>query len=154
KITSTYLTNGYATLTGTSMACAHASGLVALYIAANGRAHSAQDVYRIRQALVDSAQPQSAWGNMSGARDYDGNPEPLGVASLSWIPSMRFLSETMKPGGLQIDFSTLPGYTHTVQYRTSVNGTNAWSTPASTNGTGSPLTVVDNTATNSARVYR
>jgi subtilisin family serine protease len=154
KITSTYLTNGYATLTGTSMACAHASGLVALYIAANGRAHSAQDVYRIRQALVDSAQPQSAWANFPNTDDYDGNPEPLGVASLSWIPRMRFLRETTKPGGLQLNFSTLPGYTHTIQYKTSVNGTNAWSTLASTNGTGSPLTVVDNAATNSARVYR
>jgi subtilisin family serine protease len=154
KITSTYLTNGYATLTGTSMACAHASGLVALYIAANGRAHSAQDVYRIRQALVDSAQPQSAWGNPSGSGDYDGNPEPLGVASLSWIPAMRFSGEAMKAGEFQMNFSTLPGYTHTVQYRTSVNGTNAWSTLTSTNGTGSPVTVVDGAATANARIYR
>jgi subtilisin len=92
NIPSTYLANGYATLTGTSMATAYASGLVSLHIAGNGRAHSAQDVYRIRQALVDNGQPQSTWANPSGSRDLDGNPEPLGIASLSWIPAMRFLS--------------------------------------------------------------
>ena len=58
-ILSTYTNSGYATLTGTSMSCAHASGLVALYIAANGRATNAQGVEPlIRQALINSGQGQ------------------------------------------------------------------------------------------------
>ena len=61
-ILSTYTNSGYATLTGTSMSCGFASGLVALYIAANGRATNAQGVYAIRQALINSGQAETNWG--------------------------------------------------------------------------------------------
>ena len=52
-ILSTATNGGYETRSGTSMAAAYVSGLVALYIAANGRATNAEGVYRIRQAIID-----------------------------------------------------------------------------------------------------
>lgn len=134
------------------MAAAHVSGLVALYIAADGRAHSAAEVYQLRQTLIDSAQPQSAW-QTADTLDPDGNQEGLAIASLSWIPRMKFLSAKKQPAGFEMNFSTLPGYTHTVQSHTNATATNAWSTLTTTNGTGSPATVVD-PITNTARYYR
>ncbi|TWU33222.1 S8 family serine peptidase [Novipirellula artificiosorum] len=51
-IYSTYKDGGYAVGSGTSAAAPHAAGLAALYIAQNGRAHNAEEVYTIRQALI------------------------------------------------------------------------------------------------------
>jgi len=76
SIYSTQKGGGYATRSGSSMASPHVAGAVALYVAANGRAHDAPGVAGIRQALIDGAQPQTAWGP-ADTRDPDGNREGL-----------------------------------------------------------------------------
>ncbi|WP_442505486.1 S8 family serine peptidase [Novipirellula sp. SH528] len=62
-IYSTYKNGGYAFSSGTSMAAPHATGLAALYIAANGPATDANGVYAIRQALIDGGK---AWTSPEG----------------------------------------------------------------------------------------
>jgi len=78
-ITSTYLGGGYAVSSGTSMASPHVAGLAALEIATNGRAINATGVAQIRQVIIDSAQPQSAWGP-ANTFDPDSKAEGLAMA--------------------------------------------------------------------------
>ena len=59
-ILSTTMNSSYNFADGTSDATAHVTGLVALYIAANGRATNAAGVYHIRQTLIDDGLPQIA----------------------------------------------------------------------------------------------
>ena len=63
------------------MASPHVAGLAALYIAKNGRAWNATGVVNIRQALIDLAEPQSAWGP-ANTNDPDAKLEGLGDAEL------------------------------------------------------------------------
>jgi subtilisin family serine protease len=149
NILSTYKGSSYAYLTGTSMASPHAAGLVALYIAANGRAHSLQDVINIRQTIVNYSEPQSQWTPdgmpfdpiNNPTDDPDGNPEPLAYPSEAWVPVPNFTSENMTAQGFQLGFPTVPGYAYTVQSTASLNSSNSWATLASANGTGSLTTV-------------
>ncbi len=76
KIYSTWRDGGYNTISGTSMAAPHVTGAVALEIAANGRASNASDVWAIRQALIDAAEGQGAWGP-ANTKDPDNDPEGL-----------------------------------------------------------------------------
>jgi len=154
-ILSTYINSGYATLDGTSMACAHASGLVALYIAANGRAHSAQDVYLIRQTLINTGLPQSHWGPPSDG-DPDSFHEPLAVPSESWVPTPTITGESITPGGFQLSFPAVPGYNYTVQCLSSLGSSMQWTNLTTMTGTGivATVTVTDPSPDPAPRFYR
>jgi hypothetical protein len=58
------------------MASPHVAGAAALYIAQNGKSMNAAGVAAIRQALINAAQPQTAWGP-SNTNDPDANQEGL-----------------------------------------------------------------------------
>lgn len=74
-IFSTHLNDGYATLSGTSMASPFVAGAVARYIAESGiDPTSRDDVEAIRSAIVGAATPQ---GGACGFSDVDNDPEPL-----------------------------------------------------------------------------
>lgn len=79
-IYSTYRNGDYRTFSGTSMASPHAAGLAALYIAQQGRATNASEVYAIRQALIDAGVDQDDAQGLAVASDPDFNPERLGAA--------------------------------------------------------------------------
>ena len=146
-----------AQMSGTSMATAHVTGLVALYLAANPAPANpdANWVYSIRQTLINSGLPQSQWG-VTNTFDPDGNPEPLAVVSESWIPQPNILGWNVAPEGVQLTFLTIPGYTYTMQYNDS------WAQPAwnnlSTNentfGSVTTNTVTDATPNPDGRYYR
>jgi hypothetical protein len=143
-ILSTNLGGGTSIGTGTSDATAHVSGLVALYIAANGRAHDAEGVYRIRQAIVDSALPQSQWAR--NPRDPDIMHEPLAMPSLSWIPAeplpSRIISSRMVEEGFEVTLTTQANSLHTVECTENL-GSGTWITVETVEGTGEPITVTD-----------
>jgi hypothetical protein len=164
NILSTFTNSGYATMSGTSMASPHTAGLVALYIAANGRAHSAQDVYAIRQTIVNNSLPQTQWmpngmpfdaiNNPTG--DPDGNPEPLAFPSENWVPLPAITGATHTPGGFQLSLPAVPGYDYTVQYSGPLSASNQWSNLGTISGEGS-LSVLSLTGTNpdpALRFYR
>jgi subtilisin family serine protease len=112
-ILTTHTNGSYGRFKGTSMAAPHVAGLVALYVAANGRATNAAGVYAIRQAIVNASLPQSQW-NTNNTADPDTNPEPLAIASEAWIPK-PVLTNSGSPGNFQVSFATVPGYDYTVQ---------------------------------------
>lgn len=148
----------YGTCYGTSMAAPQVAGLVALYIAANGRATNAEGVYRIRQAIVDNSLPQSQWNNPNPNPMKHGVvplPAPLAMPSENWVPRPRIAGAAMTSHGFQVSFQTVPGYTYTVQYCSSLTPTNQWRSLMATNGVGSLATVsVSDPASDGARYYR
>lgn len=81
-ILSTWPGGGYKSISGTSMASPHAAGGVVRMMADYGRdfngdgIRNSQDVWAIRQAMIDKGEPQSAW-RAGKTRDYDVNPENL-----------------------------------------------------------------------------
>ena len=81
-IVSTSRDGYYATMSGTSMASPHVAGATALEAATNGRATNAAGVAAIRQALIDGAQSQSAWGPAS-TNEPDTNLEGLVLVASS-----------------------------------------------------------------------
>jgi len=81
NILSTYKNAGYATISGTSMSSPHAAGLAALYIASTGLLPmNANDVYDIRQALIDRGVAQDDSRGLDSLNDPDSNRENLGWA--------------------------------------------------------------------------
>jgi subtilisin family serine protease len=136
-------------MTGTSAATPHVAGLVALYIAANGRATNAAGVYAIRQAIVNASLPQSQW-NTNNTHDPDTNPEPLAIASEAWVPKPALTNTTGGPGNFQVRFAAVPGYNYTVQTTTNLAIPSAWTNLATVSGS-SNVMLVAITDTNAAR---
>jgi subtilisin len=153
-LTSTTLNSGYqGNNSGTSYACPHAVGLVALYIATHGRPTNAAGVYALRQAIVDAALPQSRWKG-TNTFDPDNNPEGLAMAPLSWASNApAMLNVITAASGANIRFGTATGYVHTVQSANTIGSNNLWADLAVTNGSGQPASIID---TNPAafRFYR
>lgn len=81
-ILSTAPRNKYKKMSGTSMASPYVAGVVARYIAKNRKelfrdGKNAEVVYKIRQTLIDHAEPQSKWNQEGDAGDPDINHEGL-----------------------------------------------------------------------------
>lgn len=137
---SAYSPGGYS---GTSCACPHAAGLVALYIATHGRAYDAAGVYRIRQAVVDAAQPQSEW-NSGEIRDRDSKHEGLARASVEWATnSPKVTRFSCDETTARIDFTTLSGYRHVLQSSESLGDQSPWQSMMEIDGDGGISSLVD-----------
>jgi subtilisin family serine protease len=147
---------------GTSEACAHAAGLAALYLAANGRATNAAGVFAARQALIDHGQPQARWQppyntNFQCACTFDPDPfpEPLAVPSEGWVPLPNLTVAGMSAQAFRLSFPAVPGYTYTVQAADTPSQRTPWGFLTATQVTGG-LTIVQvpDSARLASRFYR
>src|SRR5205085_4585286 len=136
-----------------SMSAPHVAGLVALYIAANGRATNAAGVYAIRQAIINNSLPQSQWRtNQTGEK---GNPAPLAMPSENWVPVPKIAGPAAATNGYDFSFQTVPGYDYALEYKRLLNGSNDWNAVSTFSATGSLTTAtVRDTAQDSSRFYR
>jgi subtilisin family serine protease len=149
NILTTSANGDYQIFTGTSAATPHVTGLVALYIAANGRATNAEGVWRIRQAIINASLQQSQWhphgqpfdALTNNTADPDINHEPLAIASEDWIPKPSITSFTGTPGNIQAGFSAVPGYDYTVQSTTNLIPPIAWTNLTTISGSNFVTTV-------------
>ena len=145
-------TQSYANgVVGTSFAAPHVAGLVALYIAANGRATNEAGVYAIRKAIMQESerlQPQSDWG-VANTFDPDNAHEALAFPSEAWVPSptpswsFNRASNTLHAAVIATNANvaaTVRGYDYKLIYQDALGGP-VWSNypGASQPGTGFPL---------------
>lgn len=154
NIYSTWVEGNYITASGTSASAPHATGLVALYMAANGLATNAAGVYAIRQAIVNNSLPELQW---NAANTFPlGLPAPLAMPSENWIPLPGIFGTGMTSAGFQLSFTVVPGYTYTAQQIDLLNSSNQWTSLSSTNGQGisATATITDLTANPAGSFYR
>ncbi len=155
-ITSTWKDGMYATISGTSMASPHVTGAVALEIAANGRANNATEVADIRQALIDAAEPQTAWRGGAATNDPDANPE--GLVYVAGGPPLPppVATPTFSPDGGT--YASAPNVTiATTTAGASIRYTTNGSTPTSSNGTlisSGASVLISSTTTLKATAYK
>ena len=155
NIPTTGLNGTYVVASGTSFAAPHVAGLVALYIAANGRATNAEGVYAIRQAIINASLPQTQW-HTNNTMDPDANPEPLAMPSETWIPLPRITAQNNTPAGFQLSFATVPGYDYTVQTTNLRGSPSEWTSLTTVSGAGSlsTITAIDPLPVTGRRLYR
>ncbi len=155
NISTTTLNGGYVVgFSGTSASAPCVSGLAALYIATHGRATNATGVYQIRQAIISAAESQSQWQS-ANTSDPDSYHEGLAVASVGWLTNApRFTAIARESQGINVRFTTITGYTHTLQYAASLGEPFLlWTNLVVTDGIGSEASFSDQTRS-SMRVYR
>ena len=97
-------------------------------------------MYRIRQAIVDAAQPQTQWQS-ANTMDPDTNHESLAQASLSWaFPGPKFTRMVKLLQSVEMDFTTFPGYLHTLQESDSLGMAAPWGNLGIIEGNGATAT--------------